>query len=162
MNFIRNAILRWARNRDPDFVIGGKDNPYLRRHFLIPRNPIFNAYVHEFRRSDDDRAHHDHPWLFNFSWHLENGYIEHVILAGGLLVRTLRKAGDWKFRWGRSPHRVELIAEADGSLRPCWTLFITGPRVREWGFYCMERGWVHWRKFTAPGDPGSVGKGCNA
>ena len=61
---IREAILRWARNREPDFIIGGHEAPYLRRHWLIPRNRFFNIYVHEFLRSDDDRALHDHPWAF--------------------------------------------------------------------------------------------------
>jgi hypothetical protein len=37
---IREAILRWARNREPDFIIGGRERPYLRRHWLIPRNPL--------------------------------------------------------------------------------------------------------------------------
>lgn len=169
---IRAAILRWAQNREPDFVIGGHENPYLKRHFLIPRNPVFNVYVHQFLRSDDDRAHHDHPWLFNASWLIDGPYIEHIITAGGALVRTQRLPGAWKFRWGKSPHRVELLAKKtafyeDGSYRdlelfPCWTLFITGPRIREWGFYCMERGWIHWKKFTAPDDKGAVGKGCDA
>lgn len=163
---IRAAILRWAQNREPDFVIGGHENPYLKRHFLIPRNPVFNMYVHQFLRSDDDRAHHDHPWLFNFSWLLDGSYVEHIIRAGGALMRILRNAGDWKFRWGRAPHRVELLTEVHegviGVTIPCWTLFITGPRIREWGFYCLERGWIHWKKFTAPDDKGAVGKGCDA
>jgi len=166
---IRAAILRWAQARKPEFIIGGHEDPYLRRHFLIPRNPFFNVYVHEFLRSDDDRAHHDHPWLFNASWLIDGAYIEHTITAGGALIRTHRKAGDFKFRWGKAPHRVELIGNEDGPpgrlvmiKSPCWTVFITGPRVREWGFYCMERGWIHWNKFTAPDDKGAVGKGCDA
>jgi hypothetical protein len=48
--------------RAPDVIIGGHDNPYLLRWFIIPRNPIFNIYLHQFLRSDDDRALHDHPW----------------------------------------------------------------------------------------------------
>lgn len=165
MKFIRDAILRWARARQPDFVIGGKDDPYLNRHWLIPRNRFFNVYVHEFLRSDDDRALHDHPWLFNASWLIDGCYFEHTIREGGAMVLTPRKAGDWKFRWGRAPHRVELDGiRLEGLCNeiPCWTVFITGPRVREWGFYCMERGWIHWKRFTAADDPGAVGKGCDA
>ncbi|MCY1166656.1 hypothetical protein D9M73_66050 [compost metagenome] len=121
-------------------------------------------------RSDDDRAHHDHPWLFNISWLIDGWYVEHTIAVGGLLIRTNRKTGDWKFRWGKAPHRVELLTVSDfirsqpDNKRPlsCWTVFVTGPRVRSWGFYCMERGWVHWKKFTAPDDKGAVGKGCDA
>lgn len=158
---LADRIIAHALERDCDFIIGG-ERPYLLRWWLIPRNKVFNIYVHKFLRSDDDRAHHSHPWLFNFSWHLRDGYIEHTILAGGLLLRTHRKAGEWKFRWGAAPHRVELIEAAGGGLEPCWTLFVTGPRVREWGFYCMERGWIPWQRFTAPEDIGAVGKGCDA
>lgn len=152
---IRAAILRWARARQPDFVIGGHDRPYLRRHWLLPRNKLFNVYVHEFLRSDDDRALHDHPWLFNASWMLDGQYVEHTIAAGGISDRALRVAGDFKFRWGGAPHRVELTGA------PCWTVFITGPRVREWGFHCPN-GWVHWKKFTAADDAGAIGPGCGA
>lgn len=56
------AILNWVSNRPPDVVIGGFQNPYLLRWYVIPRNPVFNVYVHLFLRSDDDRALHDHPW----------------------------------------------------------------------------------------------------
>lgn len=168
---IRELILRWARNREPDFVIGGAERPYLQRWWLLPRNRFFNLYVHRFLRSDEDRALHDHPWLFNASWLLKGDYAEHTIREGGIAVRTLRMEGDWKFRWGRSPHRVELLygyAVVEkrlveyGPPIPCWTLFITGPVVRQWGFYCMERGWIHWKKFTAAEDPGAIGKGCDA
>lgn len=156
--------------RAPDVVIGGQDKRYLRRWFVIPRNPVFNVYLHQFLRSDDDRALHDHPWLFNASWLLMGAYIEHTIKAGGICVRTFRETGSFKFRWGAAPHRIELLTIADFvtslpvNRRPisCWTLFITGPRVREWGFYCMERGWIHWKRFTAADDPGVIGPGCDA
>lgn len=164
MNWIRNAILRWARNRQPDFVIGGQERPYLRRHFLIPRNPVFNVYVHEFLRSDDDRALHDHPWLFNASWLLEGDYMEWKPSDGdhrGHIrpVFFVRREGEFKFRWGRAPHRIQLRKLA-GVLQPCWTVFITGPRLWQWGFYC-DRGWVHWKRFTAPQDSGAIGRGCD-
>lgn len=159
---LKEMIVSKLSKRAPDFVIGGHERPYLLRWFVIPRNPVFNIYLHQFRRSDDDRALHDHPWLFNASWLLSGEYLEHTIKAGGLLVQTNRRAGDWKVRWGKAPHRVELVTHPDNSQpTPCWTIFITGPRVRQWGFYCMERGWIHWKRFTAANDPGSVGPGCD-
>ena len=156
--------------RVPDVVIGGQKHPYLLRWFVIPRNRFFNIYVHCFLRSDDDRAHHSHPWLFNASLLLSGSYIEHTIKAGGIVVRTHRVAGCWKVRFGAAPHRIELLTVAhyvitqplNSDLIPCWTLFITGPRMREWGFYCMERGWIHWKRFMASEDSGAIGKGCEA
>ena len=167
---IVRLLLRWAKSREPDFIIGGPDDPYLRRHWLIPRNKFFNVYVHEFLRSDDDRALHDHPWLFNVSWLISGQYFEHTIAAGGINERVHRIAGDFKFRWGQAPHRIELltnILQAGTPLEtrrqvPCWTVFITGPVVRQWGFHCQDAGWIHWKRFTSPDDKGAVGKGCDA
>ncbi|MUL47579.1 hypothetical protein FZI85_25020 [Mycobacterium sp. CBMA293] len=59
----------------PHQVIGGSDDPYLRRWYVIPRNPVLNVYIHQFLRSDDDRALHDHPWWF-VSLILKGGYTE--------------------------------------------------------------------------------------
>lgn len=159
---LRNAILRWARNREPDFVIGGRERPYLRRHWLLPRNPVFNIYVHEFLRSDDDRALHTHPWLFRVSWILEGSYIDWMPGNGNPQrpVPRFLRAGDVSWQWGASAHRVQLFMQA-GQEQPCWTLFTTGPRVRQWGFLC-EHGFVHWKLFTASDDPGAVGRGCDA
>mgnify|MGYP006972424590 CR=1 FL=1 len=148
-----DRLLALAAARDPDVVIGGAARPYLLRWHVIPRNPIFNVYLHCFLRSDDDRAHHDHPWLFNISRILRNAYTQHTITAGGTLIRRIYVAGDWLFRWWAAPHRIELHRG------PCWTLFITGPKVRSWGFYCPNR-WVHWKEFTDADDHGAIGRGC--
>lgn len=142
--------VRYTEKREPDQRIGPG---YLDRWYLIPRNPFFNIYLHHFLHSDDDRACHDHPWI-NFSYLLSGQYVEHTIAAGGVNHRKLFKAGDWKFRRAKYAHRVELI---DG--QGCWTLFITGPRIRHWGFHCVK-GWVHWKKFTDPTDSGRIGAGC--
>lgn len=148
MSFADWLIARVAR-RAPDFVIGGEDRPYLRRWWLIPRNPIANVYLHEFLRSDDDRALHDHPWP-SVSVILRGGYVEHT--PDGAFIRL---RGDVVARKATALHRVELGSNS------CWTLFLTGPRIRQWGFQCGDR-WVHWKLFTASEDPGAIGKGCDA
>lgn len=149
---------RWATRqmfrRAPDFVIGEPDRPYLRRWWIIPRNRFFNIYLHEVLRSDDDRALHDHPW-WNCSIVLAGGYVEHVIRAGGIEAAIERRAGAIKFRWARAAHRLEVKAG-----HRAITLFITGPRIRHWGFHCPKAGWVHWQTFCAPADKGQVGRGC--
>ena len=138
----------WARGimrRQPDVVIGGT---YLRRWFVAPRNAFANAYLHEFRRSDDDRALHDHPWA-NASYLISGRYIEHT--SDG---QFLRNAGDFVARPAEALHRIELIGGA-----PVISLFTTGPKVREWGFACPN-GWVHWREFCDPTDTSAIGAGC--
>lgn len=146
-------IKRRVTRRPPDFIIGGHENPYLLRWWAIPRNRFFNIYLHEFRRSDDDRALHDHPW-FNLSVLLEGRYVEHTIKAGGVRVAVERWRGAVKFRAPWSAHRVELHEE-----ERCWTLFITGPVLRAWGFHCPN-GWRHWKEFTDARDSGQIGRGC--
>jgi len=151
-----SKLIEWAQRRKPDMVIGGHKLPYLLRWFLVPRNKLCNIYVHLLLRSDDDRALHDHPWA-NCSILLRGEYVEHRIAAGGIHTRTKCVAGDWRIRpSGKIAHRVELT---EG---PCWTLFLTGPRYREWGFHCPEQGWISWKRFTADDDPGATGKGREA
>jgi hypothetical protein len=133
--------------RAPDFIIGGAEHPYIYRWWLIPRNTIFNIYLHKIVRDDDDRALHDHPWV-NCSIIIKGRYVE-VTPKG----RFLRKSWIPIFRRPTAAHRLELV---DGH---CWSLFITGPRIREWGFYC-SKGWVHWKIFTDPADSARVGRGC--
>lgn len=148
------AVLPIAERRPPDFVVGA-DNPdgaYLRRWWVIPRNRWFNVYLHQFLRSDDDRALHDHRYV-NLSILLVGAYWEHGVRQGGVHVRTRRGPGDLKLRLPWAAHRIE-VAE------PCWTLFVTGPVVRNWGFHCPDKGWIDWQTFTADGKPGEIGPGC--
>ena len=157
---IRRALLSRVRNvmarREPDFIIG--DN-YLRRWWLIPKNRWLNVYLHEFRASDDDRALHDHPWA-SCSIILRGEYFEHLPAdpnnPAGPTVPHIRIAGDINVRRANQPHRIELPRYPH---QPVITLFLTGPRVREWGFWC-PKGWKHWRRFTAPSDSGQIGAGC--
>lgn len=144
---------RIAASRPPDFIIGGPTDPYLRRWWVLPRNPVFNVYLHEFLRSDDDRALHDHPWL-NASYLLRGEYTEETIAAGGVHRREVLRVGDWKLRRARSAHRIELHAG------PCWSLFFTGPHLRTWGFHCPG-GWRPSQLFVSPIDKGQRGRGCD-
>lgn len=165
MGNVDRLIARVTR-RPPDFQIGGTDNPYCNRWWVIPRNRIFNIYLHEFLRDDDDRALHDHPWI-NCSIPLRVGYTE--ILFGWSpwggrmelpqLNRVDRRPGSITFRRAATAHRVVLFRDIEGNPIPAWSLFLTGPVVRPWGFWC-HKGWRYWRDFAA-GDHGEiVGKGC--
>jgi hypothetical protein len=124
-----------------------------------------NLYLHQFLRDDDDRALHDHPsWAISLI--LAGSYIEHTIAAGGIHHRHEYWPGTVRFLSTRHAHRIEIPRWYFGDQGPlpgeCWTLFLFGPAVREWGFHCPERGWVHWQAFTAAGKPGEIGPGCDA
>jgi hypothetical protein len=145
---LQHWLLGWLSG-GPHFVVGPSGNPYLHRWYLLPRNPWGNIYLHKFLRDDDDRAMHDHPWA-SVSLVLWGRYVEQTPVG-----RRLYRPGSLIRRGSTYIHRIELLAG-----KPCWTLFFTGPRVREWGFHCPQ-GWVHWKLFTATGGPGLIGRGCD-
>ena len=157
-------IKRVAQRRVPDHVIGSIDDPYLLRWYVIPRNPVFNIYFHRFMRSDDDRALHDHPW-WNLSWVLHGKYFEYRPVdpkrPAGQSYSVLRRPGALVFRRAKDAHRVALISGPGGREWPAWTLFITGPKIRAWGFWCPG-GWRHWKRYTEETRPGvsEIGAGC--
>lgn len=174
-------VARVQRSRQPDFTIGEPLNPYLRRWYLTPWSGLYRdverktwwqrlvsmlpgVYVHQFLRSDDDRALHDHPWPWA-TLLVHGSYTEHRIAAGGVHHREVFDSGTLRAHWPSYAHRIELHAG------PCVTLFFTGPRVgsrpsrlrgdRSWGFHCRD-GWRDWREFTDPATNGAtVGRGCD-
>jgi len=72
----------------------------------------------------------------------------------GHIVRDLG-VGHVVYRGTQFAHRLEL----QGPGFPAWTLFVTGPRVREWGFWCARR-WVPWQEFCDTTNYGNGGRGC--
>jgi hypothetical protein len=137
-------------SREPDVIIGPDRNPpYIRRWWVIPRNRWFNIYLHEVQQDDDDRALHDHPWV-NMSYVVEGGYNE-VTPKGVFPLRT----GGIRFRRPTALHRLELM---DG--KRTVTFFLTGPRVRDWGFQ-TPNGWIFWEDFVAL-EEGGNGKNLGA
>lgn len=138
---LRAYLLTIPDRRPPDLIIRRDEGDYLHRWHLIPRNPFLNIYLHLFLKSDETFALHDHPWI-NMSWVLKGWYIEY--LRGGYI--RYRNEGDFVFRWPTTAHRVQLN-EPLGQAQWCWTLFITGPRVRVWGFHC-PKGWMPYTAVT--------------
>ena len=176
---INNRFTRWlARGvdarvqrimdrRGPDFVIGDRADPYLRRWWAIPRNSWFNIYIHEFMQSDIDRALHDHPFA-SLSVAVR-GDMREVYLRryrepefdlpfkrAYNAIETVRivRPGEVIYRQAKFAHRM--VVPQPGAV----TIFITGPRIREWGFHCGTR-WVPWRQFVDARDNGKVGRGCD-
>lgn len=162
----------WAKERKPDFEVHREEGGavYLRRWWVVPRNNILNVYLHNMLLSDDDILH-DHPY-WSLSLVLTDGLVErytrrpYLTPEGELIdlrarelweyavkTRVVRQ-GDLVLRSGTFAH--QLIVK-----QPAWTLFVTGPRFKEWGFWC-PRGFVHWKKYVATNqDPSGVGSGTS-
>ena len=86
--WLRDHLITIANKREPDYIIGQSNNPYMQRWWIIPRNRFFNIYLHKIIRSDDDRALHCHPFD-SLSILLYNKYIEHTISQGGVHNKRL-------------------------------------------------------------------------
>ena len=147
---IKHLAEKIMASRPPDFVIGPHRNPpYIRRWWVIPRNRWFNIYLHEVQQDDDDRALHDHPWV-NMSYVVEGGYNE--VTPKGVFPLHV---GGVRFRRPTALHRLKLIGH-----KRTVTFFITGPKVREWGFQTPQ-GWIWWKDFVLP-EEGGNGKNLGA
>ncbi len=134
-----------AASRPPDFIIGDPARPYLHRWWVIPRNDSFNVYLHRIMRNDDDRAWHDHPWQSTT-----------IVLRGSMVEVTpdgekYLKAGDVVHREAVAKHRLKVEPFS------CWTLFLTGPWERTWGFWPGDGDtFVPWREYVNVENTGQV------
>ena len=173
----------------PHFKIGRAEDAdwYMFRWYVIPRNMFgFNIYLHKVLRDDDPAALHDHPWA-NLSWVLPhwlmrllnisipargNGYVEVMpyyrpseyalpaAYQAPNLKRIERDSGAIVVRRATDAHRLVLHRDTQERPIPSWSLFITGPYQRKWGFWC-PRGWVPYDQYvkrTAEGN--EFGAGC--
>ena len=157
-------VLRYAqrkadqimREREPDFFIGGKEDPYMIRWWVIPRNKWFNIYLHRILKSDRDEALHDHPWI-NMSFLIRGQYDEVTIAEGGINRHEYLSEGELRFRGPSWAHRLVRPEHVDEVV----TFFFTGPVWRHWGFHC-PKGWRHWKDFVGFRDESQnvVGRGC--
>lgn len=140
--------------RPPDVKIQRENRPYLNRWYIIPRNRFFNIYLHHFIKSDYDKFLHDHPW-WNLSILLTGDYLEWLpkcfenkYFFDYNLKTIHRKKGSIVLRSGKCAHKIELFKDLKGKDKPVWTLFLTGPKYREWGFF-TKSAWIHWEGFLS-------------
>jgi hypothetical protein len=159
-NALYDRAMRIMCSRPADVNIGRDENgnPYMRRWHAIPRNRVFNVYLHGYLH-DDDCILHSHPW-----WSVSlciMGYLRefYTDAASGAnmsechKVRLIKK-GDVVWRSADMFHRLEV-----GSPGQTVTIFITGPKLKTWYFAC-KRGLIDWRNFVSSRDKGEVGAGC--
>ena len=131
MSFLFKEYLINITQNKPDEIIYSDNKEYMYRWYIKKDKNSGNIYLHSFLLSDDDRAQHDHPWP-SLSFIVQGSYLDHI---GN--DTFLRQEGDIVFRDDKQHHRVELIDN-----KPAITLFITGSKTKDWGFFCPE-GKVH-------------------
>lgn len=140
----------------PHLVVRYSDGrPYLRRWYLLPRNRRFNAYLHHIMLSDESTDLHDHPW--DSVSILFAGEMKEVYAARFPKWRKVRDIPKWKpqFRTANTGHRL-ILDEG----KSAWTLFLTGSKKRDWGFWTVAEGrfgshflkWVHHTQYSRSGE----------
>ena len=134
-------------DREPDLVLTnfGLSRPFLRRWHLISENNALNIYLHKWTAPDDvSLGLHDHPWDSR-SLHLSGPPLWELQPIGGV--------GDTISSWMKFPVEDDCrrlathIHAITGDMTeddPTCTLFITGPKIREWGFWAKGKPWQHW------------------
>lgn len=103
--------------------LGDPNNPYLYR--WVADFDLFSIRLHKWVCGDDPRHLHDHPWNF-IVWVLKGSYFD-----VSKDKRELMNAGKICFRKALHAHTVET--------KGCWTLVLTGPEIRRWGFYTLNK-----------------------
>jgi len=123
------------------------DEPYLERYYLFLKDRDrfpFNVFLHKFLKGDPDDVH-DHPWPYA-TLILKGGYYEWLPQfdsKGNKIAEMCVWRGPGSFRVCRanSYHRIEL----DPSVT-AWTLFMPGPKKRDWGFLVNNK-WIQHEQY---------------
>jgi hypothetical protein len=95
--------------------------PYVVR--WMAQTPLGSVRVHHWLESDDKRAFHDHPWWF-VTLVVRGGYTDMSPTHSEHL-----RAGSVRFR--PALHRHTVVPDKSGA----WTVLVTGPPSRSWGFW---------------------------
>jgi hypothetical protein len=145
MKWFLNLLERMGRKR---IVMDREsDEPYLERYYLFLKDRDrfpFNIFLHKFLKGDPDDVH-DHPWPYA-TLILKGGYWEWLpqFNSQGLKIGEIAKwrgPGSFRICRANSYHRIEL----DPSVT-AWTLFMPGPKKRDWGFLVNNK-WIQHEQY---------------
>jgi len=123
-------------------------DPYLHRYYLINTRWIkwifpklsYRIVLHHTVKSDVDGLH-DHPWPWK-SRLVSGGYWEDT--PDGKFWREPSQG--WRTRTGEDFHRL-IIDEEMANGEETWSLFVMGPRYKEWGFLAGDGSWIPWEEY---------------
>lgn len=88
--------------------------------FVLISTPWFSIFVHRAIAETWHPQHHDHPWSFLA-----------LVLRGGYHERTPDGVTCWRGVGSILFRRAEFAHNTKGTW---WSIVITGPKRREWGF----------------------------
>lgn len=151
---------RWAFMERFTLTHPDSGDIYLDR-LRIVATPLFGVFLHRLGCPDPGEDLHDHPWWFA-SLILRGGYTELVADAHDAAgfariadVYPTSKRGierTWRLGTIHRLHLTECHRIIELRRTPTWTLILTGPRRRSWGFY-PPTGFVDFRDYEQAARP---------
>ena len=125
--------------------------PYLHRYYLLNTRWLarwfprlsYRIVLHKCVLSDVEGLH-DHPWSW-WSKILEGGYWEYVPGDSVGEPQKIWRDPEDGWRSGTSSDFHRLVLPHEGAVS--WSLFIMGPKEKDWGFQDREGTWVQWREY---------------
>jgi hypothetical protein len=136
----RQFGLRWAEE------LLCEKGVYLKRWVI--ETPLFSIRLHHWLHSDDTRSFHDHPWNF-YSFIFRGAYTDvspdPVLnlsnhLEGKLVFDRLSAPA---FTYRRANHKHYVRVDEGG----CWSILVTSPKIRRWGFWLRDKFVISYRYF---------------
>lgn len=103
--------------------IKSKDGVLHFRRWRILSTPIISIYIHRIYKEDQDPYLHDHPWNY-FGLIINGSYTEQTPNKLNVLM-----PGAFAFKKATDFHKIQKL-----NTDSVTTLFITGRRIREWGY----------------------------
>jgi hypothetical protein len=123
--------------------LGEVECPYAHRYVFL-----FFGYalrIHVWKRSDDKRFMHSHPWWF-MTFVLKGSYTD-VYDENGIVKKDTLKRFSFRFRKADHKHYVDVPKGG------CITILLTGRPIQKWGFWIdgkMKRPLKYFYKFGHP------------
>jgi len=152
----------WALSKNPPGSYKGEDDKrwaytietdgdaYLTRIMLPRLNlPIIGSLrpmIHHFHRRDQDRHLHNHPWDRAWSFLITGSYDEERLIWPKNPLSSVGMGCEKRHvKWFNTltAQDYHAVTKLNGEV---WTLFVTGNRVQDWGFYVDGRH-VPWRDY---------------
>lgn len=141
---LAEMLIHSIYDKQPDYVIGTPDDPYMQRWWLRKDNTRGNVYLHRILKNDEADNMHDHPFCSTSV--MLKGIVREVLETHERLLYP----GSITYRHATEKHRLEVV---EG---PAWSLFITGQKEREWGFVDENGTWHHHSKLIEEDGNGSA------
>lgn len=123
--------------------LGEVECPYAYRYVFLFFG--FAIRIHVWKRSDDKRFMHSHPWWF-ITLVLKGSYTD-VYDDNGVTKRDVLNRFSIRLRRANHKHYVEVPREG------CITILLTGRPKQKWGFWIdgkMKRPLKYFHKFGHP------------